>query len=115
MSEVGRDRPLLGCDVAATALDELAERMARLERVVEQIAGAPVPLILESFVDGEQVPKERVQNRVGEPIGDRPSAPDLGTYRRSCAAPTTGARAESFPGADYGFPCASAHGGRGGS
>ena len=66
------DHPLLGCDVAATALDELAEPVARLERVVEQIAGAPVPQILESFVDGEQVPKERVQNRVGEPIGAVP-------------------------------------------
>ena len=61
-----------GRDVAATVLDELAERVARLERVVEQIAGAPVPQILESFVDGAQVPKERVQNRVGEQIGAVP-------------------------------------------
>ena len=45
---------------------------ARLERVVEQIAGAPVPQILESFVDGDPVPKERVQNRVGEQIGAVP-------------------------------------------
>ena len=57
-SEVGRDHPVLGCDVAVTALDGLAGRVTRLERVVEQIAGAPVPQILESFVDVEQVPQE---------------------------------------------------------
>ena len=44
---MGRDHPVLGCDVAATALDGLAERVTRLERVVEQIAGAPVPQIWE--------------------------------------------------------------------
>ena len=74
-----RDHPVLGRDVAVIALDELAERVARLERVVEP--GAPVPQILESFVDGVQhVPKERVQG------ADRGLAttPDLGTYRRRC-------------------------------
>ena len=44
--KVGRDHPVLGRDVAATAsLDELVVRVARLERVVEQIAGAPVPQV----------------------------------------------------------------------
>ena len=50
-------------DVAATAsLDELAERVTQLELVVEQVAGAPVPQILEG-VDGVCA-----------------SAPDLGAY-----------------------------------
>ena len=71
---MGRDHPVLGCDVAATAsLDELVVRVARLERVVEEIAGASVPLILEDGVDGLQhVPQERVQNSVVELIGDVP-------------------------------------------
>ena len=51
---VGRDHPVLGCDVAATALDRLAERVTRLERVVEQIAGAPVPQIWEPIGEGVQ-------------------------------------------------------------
>ena len=50
-----RDHPVPSRDVAATAsLDELAERVTLLERVVEQIAGAPVPQILEGVVDGLQ-------------------------------------------------------------
>ena len=71
---MGRDHPVLGRDVAATAsLDELAERVARLERVVEQIAGAPVPQILEVGVNGLQhVPQERVQNSAVEKIGGVP-------------------------------------------
>ena len=62
-------------DVAAS----LGTRLRKWQRrrggtiLVEQIAGAPVPQILESFVDGVQhVPKERVQNRVGEQIGAVP-------------------------------------------
>ena len=34
---MARDRPLLGCDVASTALDELAERMARLVNTTPQM------------------------------------------------------------------------------
>ena len=66
----GGDHPVSCRDVAATAsLDELAERVTQLEGVVEQIAGAPVPQILEG-VDGLQhVPQERVQNSVVELIG----------------------------------------------
>ena len=91
-SKVGRDHPVLGRDVAATAsLDELMVRVARLERVVEQIAGSPVPQILGERVQNrtpEQamdvsmpqtmedslpfVPQERVQNRTPEQIVDVP-------------------------------------------
>ena len=60
-SKVGRGHPVLSRDVAVTAsLDELVVRVARLERVVEQIAGAPVPQTL----------GERVQNRTPEQILD---------------------------------------------
>ena len=108
---MGRDHPVLGRDVAATALDELAERVARLERVVEQIVGAPVPKILESFVDGEQVPKERVQNRVGERIGTIPVLLIWKPIGKGVHLAPQGARAELFAGADCGFPCASDLGG----
>ena len=67
-SEVERDHPGPCRDVAATAsLDELMKRVQRLERVVEQIGGVPVPQIWEPIVDGLQlVPQERVQNRTRE-------------------------------------------------
>ena len=70
-SEVGRDHPVLCRDVVATAsLGELAERVSqRLERVVEQFVGAPVPQIMKDTVDSVQhVPQERVQSRDGEQI-----------------------------------------------
>ena len=63
-----RDHPVLGRDVAATAsLDELAERVTRLERIVEQIVGVPMPKIVEGdVVVLQHVPQERVQNSVVE-------------------------------------------------
>ena len=78
---MGRDHPVPCRDVAATAsLDELAERVTLLERVVEQIAGAPVPQILEGVVDSLQhVQQERAEFRRGAYWG-RASAPDLGAY-----------------------------------
>ena len=58
--------------VPLVSLDRLAERVTQLERVVEQIVGAPVPQILEG-VDGLQhVPQERVQNSAVEKIGGVP-------------------------------------------
>ena len=45
----------------------------QLERVVEQIAGAPVPQILDGVVEGAQhAPEKRVQNSVVEQIGGVP-------------------------------------------
>ena len=101
---MGRDHPVLGRDVAATAsLDELSERVTRLERVVEQIVGtpefivdSPVPQLLEAVV--EVIPKERVQNGFLEQIAEKPVPHIL-------EAVVTGARAESFPGADCGYTC----------
>ena len=56
---------MLGCDVAASAsLDELAERLTRLKRVAEQIAGAPVPQIAEEIVE-RPVTRERIVERFG--------------------------------------------------
>ena len=60
---------MLGCDLAATALDRLAERVTQLERAVEKIGGVPVPQIWEPIVDGPHfIPRERVQNRTPEQI-----------------------------------------------
>ena len=74
---VGRDHPVLGRDVAATdSLDELSERATRLERVVEQIVGVPMPKIVKGDVDVLQhVPRERVQNRTPEFTVDFPVPP----------------------------------------
>ena len=76
---MGWDHPVLGRDVAATAsLDELAERVTRLERVVEQIVGVPMPKIVEG-----DVPQERVQNSVVELIGGVPVPQGLILYHGS--------------------------------
>ena len=70
-SLVGQDSESME-SIPLASLDSLAERVTQLERVVEQIAGAPVPQILEG-VDGLQhVPQERVQNRTPEQIVDVP-------------------------------------------
>ena len=64
-SEVGRDHFLLCRDDAALA------GLGSMERVVEQIVGAPVPQIWEPVVEGVQLaPQERVQNRIPDPIVD---------------------------------------------
>ena len=85
-----RDHPVPCRDVAATAsLDEVTERVARLDRVVEQVAGAPVPEILESFGEGAQLaPQERVQNRASGTVSGCASASDHGQIlgcRSACA------------------------------
>ena len=90
-----RDVAATSCRVvAATALDGLAGRIRRLERIVEQIGGVlvpqalkgdvdglvgeqiravPVPQIWEPIVDGPHlVPQERVQDRTPEQIVDVP-------------------------------------------
>ena len=71
--------------------------------VAEQIVGIPVPQVMEAVV--EVIPQERVQNRVAEANRGYSCASAHGGRRGSY---TTGTRAESFPGADYGFSCASA-------
>ena len=90
-SKVGRDHPVPCRNGAATAcLDELAERVTQLERVVEQIAGAPVPQILEG-VDGLQhVPQERVQNSVVELIGCVCQCPTFGSQSWMASSCATG-------------------------
>ena len=51
----------------------LVVRIARLEQVVAQFVGVPVPQIMEGLVDGVQaVPQELVPNRFGEQIGAVP-------------------------------------------
>ena len=55
--------------VPLVSLDRLAEPVTQLERVVEQIVGAPVPLILEGL---QHVPQQRVQNSAVEKIGSVP-------------------------------------------
>ena len=74
-SGTGRDLPVLCRDVAATAsLGELAERVSRLERIVEQIGGVLLPQNMKDIVEGMQhVPEERVQNSVVEQIGCVPA------------------------------------------
>ena len=68
-SLVGQDSESME-SIPLVSLASLAERVTQLERVVEQIAGAPVPQIFEG-VDGLQhVPQERVQNRTPEQIVD---------------------------------------------
>ena len=90
-----RDVAASSCRVdAATASLGLAGRVRRLERIVEQIGGLLVPQALKGDVDG----------LVGEQIG--------GTYWRSCSALSTGARAEPYAGAGYGFLYASDRGGQ---
>ena len=109
---MGRDHVALRRDSAATALDALMEGVTRLERVVEQFVGVPMPKIMKGDVDGLQhVPQERVQNSVVELIGGCASAPDLGANRGRASSCSTGVRAESHSGADRGCPCASDHGG----
>ena len=49
-SEVERDRLVPCPDVAATA-SELVVRIRRVERIVEQIAGVPVPQIWDLIVE----------------------------------------------------------------
>ena len=72
---MGRDHPVLGCDVAASAsLDELAERVLRLERIVEQIGCVLLPQNMKDILEGVQhVPLERVQNSVVEQIVGAPT------------------------------------------
>ena len=69
-----RDVAATSCRVvAATASVELEGRVRRLERIVEQIGGVPVPQIWEPIVEGPHlVPLERVQNRTPEQIMDSP-------------------------------------------
>ena len=60
---MGRDHLLPCRDYAALA------GLGSMERVVEQIVGAPVPQIWEPIVEGVQLaPQERVQNRIPDPI-----------------------------------------------
>ena len=66
-SKVGRDHPVRCRDDAAPA------GLGSMERVVEQIVGAPVPQIWEPVVEGVQLaPQERVQNRARELVVDLP-------------------------------------------
>ena len=71
--------------------------MTQLERVVEQIAGAPVPQILEGVVDGLQhVPQERVQNSVVEQIAGAPVRQIWEPIVEGPHHVPRGARAESY-------------------
>ena len=65
LSLVGEDRPP---DVSS-----MMERITRLERVVEQILGMPVPQIKKGIVEVTQhVPQEPVPNPIVEQIGGVP-------------------------------------------
>ena len=64
---MGRDHPVPCRDDAALA------GLGSMERVLEQIVGAPVPQIWEPIVEGVQLaPQERVENRIPDPIVDIP-------------------------------------------
>ena len=90
----------------ATALDGLAGRIRRLERIVEQIGGVLSPQNMKGEKEGFQ------QIRVGEQIGAVP-VPQIWEPLGEAVQPlTTGARARLYAGADFGFLCASALGGR---
>ena len=66
-SEVGRDHLLPCLDDAAPA------GLGSMERVVEQIVGAPERQVCEPIVEGDQLaPQERVQNRAQELVVDLP-------------------------------------------
>ena len=60
------------------------------DQIVEQIVAVLVPQIKEDIVEVTQsMLQERVQNRVGEQIGGRASAPDQGGICGWCAGRTT--------------------------
>ena len=110
-SEVERDHLTPCRDDAATALDVLMERVTRLERVVEQIVGVPLPQIMKEIVDGMQhIPEERVQNFVTEQIGSVPVPWIIEHFGRSILALLFGAHPRTNRGSDFFFRGASDHG-----